>query len=112
MNKHLLGLLILFLPIMVLSHETIQRRALNPDFVDYMSRKNNGEITGTTSQGKYLGEVPSPLLKSFDNYNASSVKGIPASYDLRTKNGVAWLTPVKNQGLEGACWAFATYAAI
>ena len=40
---------------------------------------------------------------------ASVSLGTPASYDLRITGGV---TSVKDQGIAGACWAFATYGAI
>jgi len=35
-------------------------------------------------------------------------EGLPASYDTRGK----WQTPVQNQGSNGLCWAFGTYAAM
>lgn len=63
-----------------------------------------------------LGEVPSSLqffyntsrleLKSINHVN------IPEQYDLRKINNSQFLTSVKDQGQEGACWAFAVYGSI
>jgi hypothetical protein len=39
----------------------------------------------------------------------SSVQAVPSSYDWRSLNGV---TPVKNQGSCGSCWAFGTVGAL
>jgi PKD repeat protein/C1A family cysteine protease len=111
MKKLLLLPLFIFVTLLAFNQEIIQMRAANPDFIQYLNKKNNGEISNHSSLGNYLGEIPSPLNKGFDNFIIVNTKGIPTSYDLRTVSGGIYLTPVKNQGLEGACWAFATYSA-
>jgi C1A family cysteine protease len=37
---------------------------------------------------------------------------LPATYDLRAAAGVSHLTPVRDQGQTGTCWAFATVGAL
>lgn len=39
-------------------------------------------------------------------------EGVPATFDWRNLEGVSYVSPVKNQGSCGSCWAFATTAAL
>ncbi|MDD3861075.1 MAG: C1 family peptidase, partial [Bacteroidales bacterium] len=112
MKKILFSFSLMFLTISLLAQDLPQSSPINPEFLEYMSKKNSGELLMQTEEGYYLGEIPSPFLKNFDNFVFNAPKSIPTSYDLRTENGGDWLTPVKNQGAEGACWSFATYGAV
>lgn len=112
MKKYLLLVSALFASIFTFAQEVPSQKPANPEFVEYFAKKSNGEITQKTQNGYSLGEIPSPLIKDFSSFVSNTSKGLPTSYDLRTVSGGIYLTPVKNQGSEGACWAFATYAAI
>lgn len=45
-------------------------------------------------------------------YKQKSELVLPEAYDLRTIEGGKFISPVKNQGSEGTCWAFAAYGAV
>jgi S-layer protein (TIGR01567 family) len=103
----------------------IQMANLNPDFIEYISTQENDhnkvfttslEIQSSIENYYTLGSIPSPLnlshlssLQSSDSGLLSIQSTLPSSFDLRDQNDV---TPVRDQGHVGACWAFATIASL
>jgi len=73
--------------------------------------KEGGVLSFMTPEGYGLGELPPPL--NLEHNSGQKIfpprEGYPASYDLRTQDK---LTPVKNQGSCGSCWAFASYGSL
>jgi C1A family cysteine protease len=90
---------------------------VNPDFLNYQAQR--GERAYLTSADDYFipGVVPSPIdFSHTKGMQIGSTKGdfhvfstYPSSFDLRDNGKVS---PVKNQGNEGNCWAFATYGSL
>ena len=87
------------------SAQAAQFAPINPAFVSYQQNLSAGKVSS--------GFIPPPIdltqLKgqSIRNTLVGSAS-LPSSYDLRPNN----VTPVKDQGSCGACWAFATYASL
>jgi len=83
---------------------------VNKAFLEYLS--NQLKVLHYTAEGHPLGLIPGPRdLSYLKNLSAGRSRQIdlPVSYDLRTLNR---LTPVRNQGSCGSCWAFATYGSL
>ncbi|MBN1445453.1 MAG: hypothetical protein JW957_05045, partial [Candidatus Omnitrophica bacterium] len=90
----------------------------NPSFVEYMQRVETQGLTAApqTAGGYGLGYIPSPIdfsylrgKRIFPQEKDFSILAFPTTYDLRT---LGRLTPVRNQGIHGTCWAFATYGSL
>ncbi len=79
----------------------------NPTFLE--SRKNILNQMGLSINGHKTGLITSPVDLSHLSRIPVSKSSRSTYYDLRTLNKV---TPIKDQGYAGSCWAFATYASL
>lgn len=73
---------------------------LNPEYIEYL--KLNAE------QREKVELIPDTYILDYSvtqSYNNSS---LPSSFDLRNQNGYNFVSPIKNQGRTGVCWAFAS----
>lgn len=78
---------------------------VSSDFATYMLKRLSP--FGSMAEGDY---VPSPLDASVPETGpALDADPAPSTYDLRTTGK---LTPVRNQGAYGTCWAFATVGSL
>ncbi len=86
---------------------------LNPDFFEYAQRVQTFGVQETTTGGYRVGFIPPPLdlshLTGQPVFQARESVAAPSSYDLRPLGKV---TPVRDQGNCGDCWAFSTYGSL
>jgi len=78
--------------------------------------RSRGEIGAATelmdlSEEATRGSLPVEQSSSTPEEGVSAV-GAPSSFDWRNYSGQNWMTPVKNQGSCGSCWAFSSVGVV
>lgn len=121
MNGFTVGVLaLLLLPAVAAAVDVPQEAPLNPAFLSYQTGSSltaRASVVPVPGQ-RATGYIPSPLDYSHlaGATTTTAVRSaivtattLPTAYDLRTYNRV---TPVRDQGTCGACWAFGSVASL
>ncbi len=97
----------------VFAADSLQSPSLNPAFVKYQQLKALGIVKAQTTNGHPLGYIPPPVdlpqVPTTTSHLAIKANTFPAKYDLRALGRV---TPVRNQGACGDCWAHGAYGSL
>ncbi|GAK57770.1 peptidase C1A, papain [Candidatus Vecturithrix granuli] len=96
------------------AQETPQLAPLNPAFVEYLKSPRRMIMD---EEGHALGYIPSPLLPEIHVPDKRQASPSDPKYDLRDPNGDgnqndSLLSPIRDQGSCGTCWAFANYGSL
>ncbi len=111
--KKLLILLTMILFVTVAFSETSElkkiRQAIIKKGADWQAGENWVTRLSKEEQKKLCNYKKGPhLLQKGKIINLQTIEDLPSEFDWRNKNGVNWVTAVRNQGDVGSCWSFST----
>lgn len=119
MKKKLILYVIFFVAVLIFGSIVIDAQdndrartaPVNPAFLSYLQEFGMGRIQTFSDEGYPLGDIPPIVDLSHVRYilDRDLDMALPSAYDLRDYSR---LTPVRDQGGCGSCWAFASYGSL
>lgn len=76
----------------------------NPIYIQYLNSSDE--------EKNKFGDIPTPMILDYLPSTSVEAVDIPSKYDLRDVNNKNFVTPARDQGNLGICWAFATAGAL
>ena len=73
---------------------------LNPQYIEYLEMSDEDK--------EKVDLIPDPYILEYSPSESYSNSNLPSTYDLRYLNQKNYLTPMKNQGSLGICWAISS----
>ena len=73
---------------------------LNPKYIEYLELSEK--------EKKDIDLIPDAYILDYSINQTYGNSNLPATFDLRNRNGRNYVSPIKNQGTTSICWAFAT----
>lgn len=86
--------------------------AIKAQNAGWVARENKFTGKSLTELKAMLGAFPADLMTGGEPVPDQAKPGptLPTTFDWRSQNGYNWVTPVKDQGNCGSCWAFGSIA--